>query len=125
MHNNISEKQIADGRKALLDGWFGDGEGPDPNLILVRAKGAMVWNHERKEYIDYHSQVYVNTIGATHPKVTRAVEEQIKRIVHTACRWDDIPLLLLSSKLAQITPGDINRVNYCLPGGAAIEGAVR
>ncbi len=125
MYESISEKKIAAGRKAFLDGWFGEGKRPEPNLILVRAKGAKVWDHQGKEYIDCHSQVYVNTIGATHPKVTRVVEEQIKRIVHTAYGWDNIPLLLLSSKLAQIAPGDINRVSYCLSGSAAVEGAMK
>ena len=125
MYENISEKEIIEGRKVLLDGWFRDGKRPEPNLILVRAKGAKVWDHQGKEYIDCHSQVYVNTIGATHPKVARAVEEQIKKIVHTAYGWDNIPLLLLSSKLAQIAPGDINRVNYCLSGAMVVEGAMK
>jgi len=108
-----------------MDGWFGDGKRPEPNLILVKAKGAKVWDHQGKEYIDCSSQVFVNNVGACHPKVTQAVEEQIKKITHTTCGWDNVPLLLLSSKLATIAPGDLNRVNYCLSGAMAVEGAMK
>ena len=122
MYDTISKEEIASGRKALMGGWFG---GTRPNLILVKAKGARNWDIEGNEYIDCTSQAFALSVGACHPRVIKAVEEQLKKITHTTYGLDNIPLLLLAGKLAEIAPGDLNRVSFCLSGAMANEGAMK
>ena len=97
MFDEITLEEIKAGRKALLDGW-----GNRPNVILVKAQGAKVWDIEGKEYIDCTSQAWVNNIGACHPEVIEAVKEQIEKLCHAWYSWDTIPLLLFCRKLAKI-----------------------
>ena len=122
MYDTISQAEIAAGRKALIGGWE---QAARPNMILVKARGARFWTDEGKEYIDCTSQAFALSIGACHPKAVEAVKEQVDRITHTTYGLDNIPLLLLASKLAELAPGDLNRVSFCLSGGMAIEGAMK
>jgi len=120
MFATITAAQIKAGRRALLDGW-----GPRPNVLMVKAKGARMWDSNDKEYIACESQAFALSIGALHPMVVEAVREQAGRISHTAYGWDNIPMLLLSQKLAKLAPGNLNKVNYCLEGSLAVEGAMK
>lgn len=120
MFSTITAGQIKAGRKALLDGW-----GPRPNIIMVKARGARMWDSGGKEYISCESQAFALSVGALHPMVVEAVKEQAERISHTAYGWDNIPMLLLSQKLAELAPGNLNKVNYCLEGSLAVEGAMK
>lgn len=120
MFDEITPEEIKAGRKALLDGW-----GSRPNVILVKAQGAKVWDIQGKEYIDCTSQAWVNNIGGCHPEVIEAVKEQIEKLSHAWYSWDTIPLLLLCKKLAEIAPGNLNKVNLCLDGSLAVESAMK
>ena len=122
MYDTISEKEIAAGRKALMGGWESKAR---PNIIFIKAKGAKIWDKDGKEYIDCTSQAFALGVGACHPKVIKAAEEQLRSITHTTYGFDNIPLLLLSGKIASLAPGNLNRVNFCLSGGMAAEGAMK
>jgi len=120
MYDKITEQEIRDGRRTYLDGF-----GIRTNLIITKAKGAKLWDHKGKEYIECNSQASVLNIGSCHPRIVKVVEEQIKRTCHINVPFDTIPLLLLCKKLAEIAPGNLNRVNFSLSGSTAVEGALK
>lgn len=120
MYDTITDAQIEAGRNALLDGW-----GPRANMVITRAEGAKLWDIHGKEYITCESQAFVLNIGSQHPKVIASVKEQVNKISHVAYNLDSIPLLLLSQKLAELAPGDLKKVNFCLEGSLAVEGAMK
>jgi 4-aminobutyrate aminotransferase-like enzyme len=120
MFDEIAYDEILEGRKALLDGWGGR-----PGIIITRAKGARLWDSQGKEYIDCTSQAFSLNIGANHPRVIEEVRKQLKKATHIAYHLDSVPLLSLTRKLAQIAPGDLNRVNFCLEGSLASESAMK
>ena len=120
MLDNLTSEEVLSGRRALLDGWDGR-----PNIIVTRAKGAKLWDSEGKEYIDCTSQAFSLTIGANHPRIIEAVKKQLEKVTHIAYHLDSVPLLLLSRKLAQIAPANLNRVNFCLEGSLAVESAMK
>lgn len=120
MYESIKESEIKLGRKALLDGW-----GLRSNIVIKKARGARMWDIYNKEYIICESQAFALSIGAQHPRVVDAVKKQIENLSHTAYNFDNIPLLLLSQKLAELAPGNLNKVNYCLEGSLAVEGAMK
>lgn len=120
MYEKITERDVSLGRKALLDGWGGR-----PNFVIAKAKGAKLWDTEGKEYIDCTSQAFTINVGALHPKVVEAVKEQLERASQIVYQFDSIPLLLLSKKLAEIAPGNLNKVDFCLEGSLAVEAAMK
>ncbi len=121
MEDRLDSTQIEKGRRALLDGWGR----PRLNIVMTRAKGAKMWDMDGKEYITCESQAFVLSVGAQHPKVVARVKEQMDKISHTSYSFDNIPLLLLSEKLTRLAPGDLKKVNFCLEGSLAVEGAMK
>jgi 4-aminobutyrate aminotransferase-like enzyme len=121
MYEHTSAAEIEAGRRALLSGSVG---GALP-LMVARAQGASLWDSTGKEYIDCTSQAWTLTIGACHPKVMAAVREQLEYFTHVRTSFETMPKLLLSKTLAELAPGDLTRVAYCLHGSTAIEGAMK
>lgn len=121
MYEKTTPEEIEAGRRALLSGSVG-GELP---LMVAKARGASLWDHTGKEYIDCTSQAWTLIVGACHPKVIAAVREQLDYFTHVRTSFETLPKLLLSKKLAELAPGDLNRVTYSLHGSTAIEGAMK
>ncbi|MGQ9555555.1 MAG: aspartate aminotransferase family protein [Anaerolineae bacterium] len=121
MYEEVSDDELAAGRRAMLSGSVG-GELP---LMVMKARGASLWDKSGREYIDCTSQAWTLNIGACHPKVMAAVKEQLDYFTHVRTSFETVPKLLLSKRLAELAPGDLNRVTYSLHGSSAIEGAMK
>jgi 4-aminobutyrate aminotransferase/4-aminobutyrate aminotransferase/(S)-3-amino-2-methylpropionate transaminase len=121
MYEDINDDDLNAGRKAMLSGSVG-GELP---LMVMKARGASLWDRSGREYIDCTSQAWTLNIGACHPKVMAAVKEQLDYFTHVRTSFETVPKLLLSKRLAELAPGDLNRVTYSLHGSSAIEGAMK
>ncbi len=117
----VSE-DLALGRKALIRGWS---TGVEPEMVLVRAKDALVWDADGNEYIDCTAQAWSNNVGASDPRVVEAAFAQAQAITHVRSNYDSIPLLLLAKRLTELAPGDLNKVGFCLHGSLAVEMAMK
>lgn len=53
-------------------------------LCIERAKGAMVWDIDGKEYLDFFPGWAVSGIGHCHPKVVAAIKKQAARLLHVS-----------------------------------------
>jgi hypothetical protein len=107
----ITRNQIVGECKALMDE-----SGSMLDIVVTRAKGAKLWDSNGKEYIDCTSQAFALNVGALNPQVVKAIKREIDRNSHVAASLYSVPLLLLSKKLTEISPGDLNKVNFCLEG---------
>jgi 4-aminobutyrate aminotransferase-like enzyme len=94
-------------------------------LNLVKARGSLVWDDTGKEYIDCTSQAWCNNLGANDPRVAAAAIAQIEQVAHVRPTYHTPVLLDLNAKLREISPGDLNRVGYCLHGSTAGEMAMK
>lgn len=94
-------------------------------LNLVKARGSLVWDDTGKEYIDCTSQAWCNNLGANDPRVIAAAIAQIEQVAHVRPTYHTPALLELNAKLREISPGDLNRVGYCLHGSTAGEMAMK
>ena len=117
-----TDADLVAGREAILGGWS---TGSEPKIILTRASKSSIWDSEGREYLDFTSQAWSNNIGASDPRVMDAADEQARQISHVRSNYDSIPLLLMASKLAQVAPGNLNKVSFCLHGSLAVESAVK
>ncbi|MDX8465671.1 aspartate aminotransferase family protein [Mesorhizobium sp. VK23B] len=118
---NISQ-QLERGKRSLV---HDPREGDDNKITLVRAKGSLVWDDTGREYLDCTSQAWSNNLGANDPRVIDAAIAQMREITHARPNFNTIPLLQLTAKLREISPGDLNRIGYCLHGSLAVEMAIK
>lgn len=92
-------------------------------VVLVRGKGARVWDDKGKEYLDFVGGWAVNCLGHAHPVVVRALNAQAKKLIHTSNQFYTIPQLQLAELL--VKNSCFNRVFFGNSGLEANEGAVK
>ncbi len=95
------------------------------NTVEQEAEGAIIRDITGKEYIDCAGGYGVFNLGHRHPKVVKAVKEQLGLMPLSAKVFINKPMVDLAEKLAQITPGDLKFSFFCNSGAEAVEGAIK
>jgi 4-aminobutyrate aminotransferase-like enzyme len=73
-------------------------------LVVDSAKGMFVRDVEGREYLDFFAGILTVSVGHCHPRVTEAVVEQQKKLVHVSTLYSTVPQVQLAEKLVQIGP---------------------
>jgi taurine---2-oxoglutarate transaminase len=122
--SKLSTKEIVDlNREYTFFSWSVQGQ---TNPIPVeKAEGIYFWDTDGKRYIDFSSQLMNTNIGHQHPKVVKAIQEQAAKLcfVHPGNATE--PRGLLGKKLAEVTPGNLNKTFFTLGGSEANENAIK
>lgn len=99
-----------------------------PYLIHAdKAEGLYIWDKSGKRYMDMIAGVAVNNIGHRHPKVVRAIKDQIDRYLHVMVYGEFIQdsQLELSDNLQHFLPPSLNCTYVVNSGTEANEGALK
>jgi taurine--2-oxoglutarate transaminase len=96
----------------------------DP-IPVARAKGIYFWTPEGKRYMDFNSQLMSVNIGHGDERVIAAISEQAKTLAYANPFMAHEPRARLGAKLAEITPGDIDKFFFTNGGAEANENAIR
>ena len=92
-----------------------------------RAKGSELWDVSGKRYVDFAGGIGVMNVGHAHPRVMKAVEEQLQKATHTSFQVVQYePYLRLAQRLCEVAPisGDKKAIFFST-GAEAIENAVK
>ena len=91
------------------------------------AKGALIWDVEGREYIDFAGGIGGMNVGHSHPKVVAALKDQAERFTHTCLMIAPYEnAVQLAEKLCQAAPGDFPKAAaYVTSGAEAVENAVK
>ncbi len=88
-----------------------------------RGEGAWLWDSDGNRYLDALSGIAVCGLGHAHPAVTRALQEQAARLLHTSNLYG-IPLQeQLAATLCEHS--GMERVFFCNSGAEANEAAIK
>lgn len=97
----------------------------DP-LVIERADGVWLYDLAGNRYLDGGSSMWCNLLGHAHPQVNQAICEQVGKVSHiTSLGMSSPPPILLSKKLAELAPGDLNHVFMGSDGASAVEAALK
>jgi len=96
-------------------------------LEIVKAEGVYLYDLLGKEYIDLISGISVSNVGHRHPKVVKAITEQLDKYMHLMVYGEYVqsPQVLLAQKLVENLPTPLNNVYFVNSGSEAIEGALK
>jgi len=89
-------------------------------LVLDRGKGKYVYDLDGKEYLDFLGIVTIS-VGHCDEEITAKIGEQMKRLQHTSTFYPNVPIVSLAEKLAQITPGKLQKSFFTNSGAEAVE----
>jgi len=96
-------------------------------LAIERAKGATIQDVDGNVYLDFFGGAGVLNVGQLNPIVMKAVNEQLKKLVH-ALDFPTETKIALGKKLLEIAPGELKsgKVFFTAPTGSdAVEAALK
>lgn len=95
-------------------------------IEVERASGTTVHGRDGSEYLDCFSGIAVTNAGHCHPKVVAAAKAQLDQLLHCGTYIYYNPRAgELAQRLAEITPGRLQKSFLGNGGAEAIEGAIR
>ncbi len=90
---------------------------------FVRGEGALLWDAEGNEYLDFLGGISVCSVGHCNPDVVEAVREQAGRLMHTSNLFYTEPMVRLAERLSESGLG--GRVFFSNSGTEANECAIK
>jgi len=95
-------------------------------IEVERAHGTTITGSDGKTYLDCFSGISVVNAGHNHPKVIAAAKAQMDKLIHCCTYVYYSPTAgRLAKRLAEITPGKLQKTFFGNSGAEAIEGAMR
>lgn len=91
---------------------------------FVRAEGVTVWDREGKAYLDFLGGYGALNLGHNPPEVQEAIKSVMSRPNLLQASLNPLAAAL-AHNLAQVTPGDLERVFFANSGAEAVEGALK
>jgi acetylornithine/LysW-gamma-L-lysine aminotransferase len=98
---------------------------PRRDIVLVRGRGARLFDENGREYIDCAANVGVSNIGHGNEAVARAVHDQYLTLGNCYSMFYNPVRARLAEKLASLAPGNLNKVFFCNSGAEATEAALK
>ncbi len=95
----------------------------DP-LTIDHGKGCYVYDTDGNKYLDFFGGILTVSIGHCNPKVTAKINEQVNKLQHTSTLYPTENIVNMAEKLAQITPGKLQKTFFTSSGTEADETAV-
>lgn len=95
--------------------------------VFVRGEHCSVYDEQGKRYFDGLAGLFCVQLGYTHgAEVGDAVREQLAALPYqTTWSVAHPPAALLAAKIAELAPGDLNRVFFASGGGESNEAAIK
>lgn len=96
-------------------------------IAIERAEGIYLYGPGEKRYADMISGISVSNIGHRHPKVVKAIKEQVDKHLHVMVYGEYIQSApnLLAAKLTYLLPSNLNCSYFVNSGTEANEGALK
>jgi len=104
------------------------GVGRQSGLTAATASGAIITDHDGKDYIDFAGGIGVMNVGHTDPDVVAAIREQSEKLLHACIHVATYePYVELCEKLVELFPhgGSGTKAMLVNTGAEAVENAVK
>ncbi|MCV2870498.1 aminotransferase [Defluviimonas sp. WL0002] len=128
MHNLANEALWEKDRAHAVHPWtnFGPFE-QQGSLIFTKGEGCYLWDAEGRRYFDAIGGMWCTNIGLGRREMADAIADQAMRLGYSNFFVDtgNDAAALLSARLAELAPGDLNRVHFTTGGSTAVDTAVR
>ncbi|MFN5996077.1 MAG: aminotransferase class III-fold pyridoxal phosphate-dependent enzyme, partial [Paracoccaceae bacterium] len=97
------------------------------SLVISRGEGCYLWDEAGRQYLDAVGGMWCTNVGLGRKDMAQAIADQVERLAFSNSFVDvtNEPSARLSAKLADLAPGDLNRVHLTTGGSTAVDTAVR
>ena len=92
-------------------------------VAFSHGQGCRLFDEQGKSYLDALAGIAVNTLGHNHPRLVKALSEQVGRLIHTSNLYRISEAEVLSDRLA--AHSGMDEVFFCNSGCEANEAAIK
>ena len=93
-------------------------------LVADHASMQYLWDIEGNKYLDFFGGILTIGVGHANPKVTSKIKAQVDKLQHTSTLFPNEAIVALAEKLAEITPGKLQKSFFTSSGTEANEAAI-
>jgi 4-aminobutyrate aminotransferase-like enzyme len=93
-------------------------------LVADHASMQYLWDIEGNKYLDFFGGILTIGVGHANPKVTSKIKAQVDKLQHTSTLFPNEAIVALAEKLAEITPGTLQKSFFTSSGTEANEAAI-
>ncbi len=112
-----------DDRRHVLHAWSAHAN-LEP-VVVAGAAGAHFWSEDGRRWLDFSSQLVNVNVGHQHPKLVAAIQAQAATLCTVAPYHANAATAEAARLIAEVAPGDLNRVFFTNGGAEAVENAIR
>ncbi|HZC51570.1 MAG TPA: aspartate aminotransferase family protein, partial [Mycobacterium sp.] len=94
-------------------------------LAIAGAQGSYFWDYRGNRFLDFSSQHVNLNIGHQHPKLVAAIQQQAARLATITPGFANEARGEAARLIAELAPGDLNKVFFTNGGAEANENAMR
>ena len=92
-------------------------------IALDRGEGMYLYDAEGKKYLDFGSGIGVFALGYGNPEYTKAVKEQVDKLIHTSNYFYNEPASKAAVKMTKAS--GMEKVFFTNSGAEAVDGALK
>lgn len=92
-------------------------------VVLDHGDGVYLYDENGKKYLDMYAGIAVNALGYNHPKLTKTLQEQVKKMLHVSNYYYTKELVGAAQLLVENSIFD--KVFFCNSGAEANEAALK
>jgi adenosylmethionine-8-amino-7-oxononanoate aminotransferase len=97
-----------------------------PLIPVSHGRGAWLYDHEGRRYLDAISSWWVNLFGHANPRINEALKQQLDTLEHAMLAgFTHEPVIELSERLAALTGHHLGHAFYASDGASAVEIALK
>jgi adenosylmethionine-8-amino-7-oxononanoate aminotransferase len=97
-----------------------------PLIPVSHGRGAWLYDHDGKRYLDAISSWWVNLFGHANPRINAALKEQLDTLEHAMLAgFTHAPVIELSERLSALTQHQLGHAFYASDGASAVEIALK
>src|SRR5215475_4874127 len=94
-------------------------------FIAERALGSFMWDADGRQILDFCSGQMSAILGHSHPEIAELVHRTVGELDHLYSTILSRPVVDLAALLAELAPGNLDRVLLVSTGGESNEAAIR
>lgn len=124
MTHNFTNAEL----NALKQRYVANGAATPTEQFVARAENAELWDEDGRRWIDFAGGIGVLNLGHRHPRIVKAVQEQLERVMHTCSAVISYaPYVQLCQRLCEKAPvkGPDRKAMLVNTGAEALENAVK
>ncbi len=96
----------------------------DNPLVAERAKDQYIWDIDGVRYLDFFGGILTVSVGHCNDEITERTMAQLQKLQHTSTIYVNESMVALAEKVAELTPGRLQKCFFTNSGTEANETAV-